>query len=76
MPCPFRLLQVTFGFKQHQSPRTVPQRARTALRRWFYGEREGDRAARIAQFKKEHGTVEEIMAKDSQKPGKDGASAK
>lgn len=50
----------------------MPQRARTALRRWFFGEREDDRGERLADFKKKHGTVEEIMAKDKGKAG-DGA---
>ena len=54
-----------FGFKQHKSPRTVPQRARTALRRWFFGESEADRRARVEQFRQKHGAVTEVLGKSS-----------
>lgn len=60
--------QLTFGFVQHKSPRTVPQRTRTALRRLLFGERDDDRKARIEQFKKEHGTVSEILGTSKAAP--------
>lgn len=61
-------LLLTFGFVQHKSPRTVPQRTRTALRRLLFGERDDDRKARIEQFKKEHGTVSEILGTSKAAP--------